>query len=197
MNHPTIVSLPRCACVRIVAPSPSSLSTLASLALFATSKERHGVMGQCEEFSRAGHALLASSGYAVRYVLDFTDHVWVEVQMPKGEHGRWIHADPSEGVLDSPLMYEEGWGKQLTMIFAFTPQSVEHVTRTYTKQYEETVGRRGVSEKDLNSAIAEANRRLNFELPMRPFGYTFSSADSSKSRSLEEIALWSHFDESP
>lgn len=161
------------------------------MALFDTSSDRHGVMGQCEEFSRAAHALFAALGYEVRYVLDFTDHVWVEVQLPKGKDGKWLHADPSEGVLDSPLMYEKGWGKQLTMIFAFTPSTVEHVTSTYTESYLATVARRGIPEYQLNDVISEVNERLKYEMSMKSWGYTFVG---SKDRELSDVALWSHFE---
>jgi len=107
------------------------------LALLRTRLSRDWVMGQCEEFSRAGHALFTQLGYNARYVLDFTDHVWLEVWLG----GKWVHADPSEAVLDSPLMYEGGWGKKLSMIFAFTPSYAEHVTASYTADYPATVHR--------------------------------------------------------
>mmetsp|Transcript_111283 Transcript_111283/g.208659 ORF Transcript_111283/g.208659 Transcript_111283/m.208659 type:complete len:540 (+) Transcript_111283:138-1757(+) len=170
------------------------------LALFDTNQSRQGVMGQCEEFSRAGHALLAALGYEVRYVLDFTDHVWIEVRIPQGPSGTWIHADPSEGVLDQPLMYEKGWGKKLTMIFAFTPTHVEHITARYTDDYYSTVLRRGISDDRLKLAVAQVNERLAYELPMQRWGYTSNYTVEgqlhSKDRSLEEIALWTHFEAS-
>lgn len=162
------------------------------LALFDTKNNRKAVMGQCEEFSRAGHALLALLGYETRYVLDFTDHVWIEVRIPKGPKGEWIHADPSEGVMDQPLMYETGWGKQLTMIFAFTPWTVEHVTSRYTKDYAATVIRRGIADERLNSVVDAVNSRLKYELPLDSWGYQLHR--SSKDRSLREVALWSHFE---
>lgn len=162
------------------------------LALLDTKASRNSVMGQCEEFSRAGHAFLAFLGYETRYVLDFTDHVWIEVRIPRGENGTWIHADPSEGVMDNPLMYEKGWGKQLTMIFAFTPWTVEHVTSRYTDNYAATVARRGVPDERLNSVVAQANHRLKYELPMNSWGYAVHQ--NSKDRSLQEVALWAHFE---
>jgi peptide-N4-(N-acetyl-beta-glucosaminyl)asparagine amidase len=166
------------------------------LQLFGTRRNRDWVMGQCEEFSRAGYALLASLGYEARYVLDFTDHVWIEVRLPSGGNSTWFHADPSEGVLDSPLMYEKGWGKQLSMIFAFTPMSVEHVTARYTNDYQATVYRRGISEEQLEAVLTEANERLKYELPMNKWGYTSEASHQWRSvdRSFEEIALWSHFE---
>lgn len=163
------------------------------IALFDTRYKRDRLMGQCEEFSRAGHALLAALGYEVRYVLDFTDHVWLEVRLPRGERGTWLHADPSEGVLDSPLMYETGWGKQLTMIFAFTPWSVEHVTQRYTRDYKATVARRFIPEESLRATLEEANSRLQYELPMRSWGYGHKGG-SSRARTLKEVLLWAHFE---
>lgn len=165
------------------------------LALFETRKKRSAVMGQCEEFSRAGYALLAAAGYEARYVLDFTDHVWVEVKLPSESDSTWawVHADPSEGVLDQPLMYEQGWGKQLTMIFAFTPWKIEHVTSTYTKDYAATVQRRGLQDADLQNILDEANGRLNYELPLKKWGYT-AGFSGSKGRDLDEISLWAHFE---
>lgn len=164
------------------------------LALFDTKKNRKSLMGQCEEFSRAGHALLALLGYETRYVLDFTDHVWIEVRVPKGEKGTWIHADPSEGVMDNPLMYEKGWGKQLTMIFAFTPWTVEHVTSRYTADYAATVARRGVADDRLNAVVDAVNHRLKYELPLNSWGHQLLNSMSSKDRSLREVALWAHFE---
>merc|ERR1719198_1773066 len=111
--------------------------------------------------------------------------------MPKGS-GKWIHADPSEGVLDSPHMYEKGWGKELTMIFAFTPHTVYHRTQWYTADYAGTIGRRGLSDPDLAMALTEVNRRLNEELPLDSWGYKYYKL--SKDRTLDEIALWSHFE---
>lgn len=155
------------------------------MALFETKINRHRVMGQCEEFSRAGHALLASLGYEARYVLDFTDHVWIEVFL----NNTWVHADPSEGILDQPLMYEQGWGKHLTMIFAFTPTSIEHVTHRYTEDYDATISRRGITEESMVAVLKEANDRLQFELPRKEFGH-----QQSKAKNLQEVALWRHFE---
>mmetsp|Transcript_107182 Transcript_107182/g.218706 ORF Transcript_107182/g.218706 Transcript_107182/m.218706 type:complete len:382 (-) Transcript_107182:108-1253(-) len=164
------------------------------LALIGTRFSRDWVMGQCEEFSRVGYALLTSLGYEARYVLDFTDHVWIEVKLPSVDGGgaAWLHADPSEGVLDSPLMYERDWGKRLSMIFALTPWSIEHVTARYTRAYEDTIVRRGISEETLQSALVEANERLAYELPRQDWGH--ASHWSSTERSLEDLALWSHFE---
>lgn len=136
------------------------------LALFQTAQTRNSIMGQCEEFSRAGYAVLSFLGYKARYILDFTDHVWLEVQLPGADgEAQWVHADPSEGVLDNPLMYEKGWGKKLTMVFAFTPSGVEHVTRRYTAHYGQTVIRRRIRESALQSTLDEVNAKLSEMVP--------------------------------
>ena len=57
-----------------------------------------------------GRGLLDELAHSLeaRWVLDTTDHVWSEVY--SHSQGRWLHADPCEGVADAPLMYEKGWG---------------------------------------------------------------------------------------
>jgi len=148
-------------------------------------------MGQCEEFSRAAYAMFALLGYEARYVLDFTDHVWVEVRLPslQGGEPQWVHADPSEGVMDQPLMYEKGWGKQLTLIFAMTPWEIEHVTPRYTADYSATVERRGLSEEHLSQILAETNR----ELRQGKDSLNLAAGQLSRDRSFADIALWAHF----
>lgn len=154
--------------------------------LLNTSNTRRGVMGQCEEFGRTATAVLSGLGYPSRYVFDFTDHAWTEVQLG----GKWIHADPSEGVLDQPLMYEKGWGKKLTMIFALTRDKVEHVTAKYTEDYEATVERRGADEESLQAAVAEVNRQL--QSPALTFQASARKMLNfmAGSLSLEEVMLW-------
>lgn len=75
-----------------------------------------------------------------RFVLDYTDHVWNEVYSQS--QGRWLHADCCENKLDTPLMYEHGWGKKLTYIFAFSKDEVVDVTWRYTSNQDEVLKRR-------------------------------------------------------
>lgn len=128
------------------------------LALLDMTETRNRVMGQCEEFSRAAHAMFAALGWEPRYVLDFTDHVWIELKMKQADGtSAWVHADPSEGVLDSPTMYEKGWGKKLTVILALTPFHIDDVTSKYTEDYAAILSRRGISEETLNAGVSKAN----------------------------------------
>ena len=81
--------------------------------------------------------LLATAlGYQLRLVYDTTDHVWVEVYHPA--ECRWLHVDPCEGAsaIDTPLLYEYGWGKQLVLIVGFGRDHVVDLTPYYTRQLE-------------------------------------------------------------
>lgn len=89
--------------------------------------------GRCGEYANLFGLYCRASGFDVRYISDFTDHVWVEVW--SNRLSRWIMADGCEGQIDSPSMYEKGWGKKLNYILAFTIDSVTDVTRRYTRQF--------------------------------------------------------------
>lgn len=78
--------------------------------------------------------------YPHRYILDFTDHVWTEVYSQSQR--RWLHIDCCEGKMDTPLMYEKGWGKKLTYVFAFSKDEALDVTWRYTSNQQELLKRR-------------------------------------------------------
>jgi hypothetical protein len=82
--------------------------------------------------------------------------VWTEVRIAdaggdgdsNGSGVRWCTVDSCEGVVDVPIMYEAGWGKQLLYVIAvaappgLSPQAVaaaavvvHHVTPKYTRQW--------------------------------------------------------------
>ena len=79
--------------------------------------------GRCGEYANLFGCMLRAIGFEVRYISDFTDHVWVEVWSSRLE--RWIMADGCEGEIDKAAMYEKGWGKKLNYILAFTTDSVK------------------------------------------------------------------------
>ena len=96
-------------------------------ALWVTSTKR----GRCGEYSMLLYRMLRSLGYEkLRWVVDWADHVWVEVwlgdqvhgsstsNVDGSESGRWVHLDPCEAAVDIPLLYES-WGKNQTFIVAF------------------------------------------------------------------------------
>lgn len=48
--------------------------------------------GRCGEYSVLMMRMLEALGYACRWVVDWSDHVWVEARVG----GRWVHIDPCE-----------------------------------------------------------------------------------------------------
>lgn len=94
-------------------------------------------LGRCGEWANCFGLILCALGFETRYVLDWTDHVWCEVWSDRVK--RWVHCDCCEGpnTIDSPYMYEAGWGKKLNYIVAFGLDHVVDVTQRYTQKFEE------------------------------------------------------------
>ena len=112
--------------------------------------------GRCGEWANAFAAVAAGVGYRVRHVVDFTDHVWVEVWAPLSK--RWVHVDPCEGAVDTPLLYESGWGKKLSYIFAFAAEGgTVDVIRRYTRKHEEVLARRTQVPEGVCAALVNAS----------------------------------------
>ena len=87
--------------------------------------------GRCGEYSMLLYRMLRVLGYhEIRWVVDWSDHVWVEVYLgvkyvntdddddDDNNSGRWVHLDPCEAAVDNPLLYES-WGKNQTYIVAY------------------------------------------------------------------------------
>lgn len=68
-------------------------------------------------------------GYDARYIYATFDHVWTEVYSPF--QNRWLHVDPSDVVVDSPLMYQHGWKRPIDYVLAVSHYDVCDVTWRY------------------------------------------------------------------
>ncbi|EDW58746.1 peptide-N(4)-(N-acetyl-beta-glucosaminyl)asparagine amidase [Drosophila virilis] len=104
--------------------------------------------GRCGEFANCFTFLCRCLDYDARLVHSHFDHVWTEVfsetQM------RWLHVDPSENVVNSPLMYQHGWKRKIDYIFAYSRDDAQDVTWRYTNNHRQILQlRRLCSEKEL------------------------------------------------
>lgn len=108
--------------------------------------------GRCGEWANCFALLCRALGYETRYIYDTTDHVWCEVY--DYESKSWLHVDPCEGKLNAPLIYEHGWGKQLSYIIAVSRDDVQDVTWRYTSDHKKVLARRNqCSEQELLSTL--------------------------------------------
>lgn len=89
--------------------------------------------GRCGEFANCFCLICRALGLDARWVMDFSDHVWVEVWIDS--KGRYVHADPCEISLDAPLLYEAGWNKKLSYIFSFSRCGVVDSMARYTRKW--------------------------------------------------------------
>jgi len=120
--------------------------------------------GRCGEYANLFTLLCRAMGYEARYILDLTDHVWTEVYCE--EKQQFVHTDCCEAKYDCPNLYEKGWGKKLSYIFAFSADEVIDVTQRYTKKWNEVLTRRiMVTEEWLNEFIIGMNEKLYQKLP--------------------------------
>ncbi len=92
--------------------------------------------GRCGEWSNCFGLCCKAMQFDVRLVCDFADHVWNEVYLQ--EEQTWVHVDPCEGIVDTPLLYEKGWGKSVKKCVAVDRNTVADVSARYrTMPYSE------------------------------------------------------------
>ena len=91
-----------------------------------------------------------------------------------------MHADPCEAALDAPLMYEAGWGKRLSYVFAFGAHEAVDVARRYAVSWPATLLRRAeVKEGWLELTIAALCEARQAALPPPRSSDTTTSEPSS------------------
>uniref|UniRef100_A0AAG5DJ18 Peptide-N(4)-(N-acetyl-beta-glucosaminyl)asparagine amidase n=1 Tax=Anopheles atroparvus TaxID=41427 RepID=A0AAG5DJ18_ANOAO len=115
----------------------------------------HTRRGRCGEWANCFTFLCRCLGFDTRYVFSTGDHVWTEVWSDRRQ--RWIHVDPCENVLDAPLMYEHGWRKEITYVFAFACDDVQDVSWRYSSDHEKMMQRRNACDEKI---LLDAIRKL-------------------------------------
>lgn len=63
------------------------------------------------------------------FSIESTFQVFSEAQ------NRWLHIDPSDNVIDAPLMYQHGWKRKIDYIIAYSNEDVQDVTWRYTNNH--------------------------------------------------------------
>lgn len=86
--------------------------------------------GRCGEWANLFTLFLRAVGLRTRYVYNREDHIWNEYF--SSNEKRWIHIDSCEAARDKPTLYEKGWGKKMSYIFAFSVEGARDVSRGYT-----------------------------------------------------------------
>ena len=67
--------------------------------------------------------------------------------------------------MDTPLLYETGWGKKLTYVIAFSSDEVVDVGARYTNHYTDVMARRTlVPEAWLHAEIGRINHMLRHQV---------------------------------
>eukprot|EP00282_Hemiselmis_andersenii_P033194 CAMPEP_0169452028 /NCGR_PEP_ID=MMETSP1042-20121227/14009_1 /TAXON_ID=464988 /ORGANISM="Hemiselmis andersenii, Strain CCMP1180" /LENGTH=357 /DNA_ID=CAMNT_0009563973 /DNA_START=36 /DNA_END=1109 /DNA_ORIENTATION=+ len=115
--------------------------------------------GRCGEYSCLWYALGQALGYVTRWVVDWEDHVWIEVKV----QGQWCHIDPCEAAFEDKLMYS-GWGKKHTYVVAFSREGVEDVTSDYCEDMEACRDRRDLTDRQFEAELDKARAALTSEL---------------------------------
>lgn len=136
--------------------------------------------GRCGEWANCFTFLCRCLGYRARYIYSTEDHVWTEVYSTL--QNRWIHVDPSDNVVDAPLIYEHGWKKVIRYILAFSKDDVQDVTWRYTNQHQLVLRKRDKStEKELLETILALRKK-------RQAGKSQHWVKNYKKRTLKELA---------
>uniref|UniRef100_UPI00398F8418 peptide-N(4)-(N-acetyl-beta- glucosaminyl)asparagine amidase n=1 Tax=Pristiophorus japonicus TaxID=55135 RepID=UPI00398F8418 len=120
--------------------------------------------GRCGEWVNCFTLCCRAMEFEARYVWCTTDHVWTEVYSTSQK--RWLHCDPCENVCDKPLLYEIGWGKKLSYVFAVSKDEVVDVSWRYSCKHAELLTcRTQLGEGLLRETINKLNSERRHFLP--------------------------------
>jgi peptide-N4-(N-acetyl-beta-glucosaminyl)asparagine amidase len=118
-------------------------------------------IGRCSEWSMLFGAILNSLSIETRIVQDYLDHCWNESLID----GKWINIDSTLEYpisINHPHYYEKNWSKKYKYILAFSHNSLEDVTSSYTQEWQIVLQRRRKDNKGRNRV--EYFRKFYLEL---------------------------------
>lgn len=120
--------------------------------------------GRCGEWANLFGAILRALNFDVRFVDNFEDHVWNEYY---SEHlKRWVHVDSCENAFDTPLVYEQGWGRDLTIILGYSIFGVQDCSPRYVKDFGFVKKKRSPETNlKLRNFIEKVNKEKRINLP--------------------------------
>ncbi|XP_055920485.1 peptide-N(4)-(N-acetyl-beta-glucosaminyl)asparagine amidase [Eupeodes corollae] len=120
--------------------------------------------GRCGEYATCFTFICRCLDYDARLVYSFFDHVWTEVYS-EGQL-RWLHVDPSENVVDSPLMYQHGWKRDIDYVIAYSRDDIQDVTWRYTNNHKDVMKlRKRCTEKDLINTLVTLRHKRQAKIP--------------------------------
>lgn len=115
--------------------------------------------GRCGEWDNCFILLMKSLGLKVRYLWNAEDHVWCEYYSENLQ--RWVHLDCCENAFDNPLLYNRGWAKKMSYVFAIADHYIRDVTDKYIdKELDRALPRDKMSETDLQKVLAAIDLSL-------------------------------------
>ena len=95
----------------------------------------------------------------MRLINNFEDHVWNEFY--NEEEQRWVHLDSCEEAYDTPLVYEQGWGRVMTFILGMSDDGLVEVTPRYVKNWKIISERRSEKmEIKLSTILEDVNNEM-------------------------------------
>ena len=111
--------------------------------------------GRCGEYSMVFYHLMSALDYETRWVVDWSDHCWVEILVGDA----WVHMDPSVGIWNDKDMYKNDWDKRHMFVLAFCADGCEDVTAAYADDMVQVWQRRDLTEAAFAQALAAAQDR--------------------------------------
>ncbi|KAK7204179.1 peptide-N(4)-(N-acetyl-beta-glucosaminyl)asparagine amidase [Myxozyma melibiosi] len=144
--------------------------------------------GRCGEWANCFGLLCRALGSRTRWIWNAEDHVWTEVYSEAQK--RWIHADACETAWDQPKLYEQGWGKKMSYVIAYSAEGAKDVTARYVRN---SLPRTKISEQKLGQVLQyyTVSRRMHLSQEEQ------RSLEADDIREVKELVRYIYGDAKP